>query len=76
MYGAQTLIFVYNSAMQFENDVEMYGAQTETADGRTNYPFENDVEMYGAQTFPHYFATALCLRMMQKCMVLKPANIF
>ena len=51
MYGAQTIDFIINNFLTFENDVEMYGAQTPVQRKWQMQPFENDVEMYGAQTF-------------------------
>ena len=55
----------------FENDVEMYGTQTCKDAYRTGRLFENDVEMYGTQTHSSKPICRACLRMMQKCMVLK-----
>ena len=71
MYGAQTIPHSVGLRNQFENDVEMYGAQTFYVFLIYNYMFENDVEMYGAQTGFQLFTVMVCLRMMQKCMVLK-----
>ena len=49
MYGAQAIVFLSNSIILFENDVEMYGAQALCSYLRWYHRFENDVEMYGAQ---------------------------
>ena len=71
MYGAQTSKTAQSRSIAFENDVEMYGAQTPLPDGLICVAFENDVEMYGAQTSTYNLHVFICLRMMQKCMVLK-----
>ena len=71
MYGAQTLQMAFSEAPTFENDVEMYGAQTLFYYVYIVIQFENDVEMYGAQTLGITARQPICLRMMQKCMVLK-----
>ena len=71
MYGAQTICERVVQLNVFENDVEMYGAQTAQKFREVSAKFENDVEMYGAQTHRTLRKWEHCLRMMQKCMVLK-----
>ena len=72
MYGAQTPALIAEAIAVFENDVEMYGAQTALKGAKYDNGFENDVEMYGAQTLSISHVALFGLRMMQKCMVLKP----
>ena len=74
MYGAQTIKIAVELSPKFENDVEMYGAQTISYGDMLEVVFENDVEMYGAQTYTDWGLRGVSLRMMQKCMVLKPGK--
>ena len=64
MYGTQTIRFVLERNVVFENDVKMYGTQTNYYHAESRLWFENDVKMYGTQTIHLYLRTSDCLRMM------------